>query len=81
GLPESFLLNQLHRFYLSRCIPMIGWMVHRSGEMYRYLASSAFSFLSPKELSAQCAAAGLEAQRVERFLFGSSVGVLAVKSE
>lgn len=77
--PDGYLLGALYRLHLLRCIPAIARIVHGSGDMYRYLASSALTFLSPTELAAQCAAVGLEVVQVKKFLFGSSFGILAVK--
>ena len=79
--PDGGLMGALHRLYLLWCIPTMAGIIHGSGDMYRYLASSALSFPSPTELATHCATAGLEVVRIQKFLGGASVAVLAVKAK
>jgi demethylmenaquinone methyltransferase/2-methoxy-6-polyprenyl-1,4-benzoquinol methylase len=78
--PDGGLMGALHRLYLLRCIPTMAGIIHGSGDMYRYLASSALSFLSATELATHCATVGLEIVRVQKLMGGASVAVLAAKA-
>jgi demethylmenaquinone methyltransferase/2-methoxy-6-polyprenyl-1,4-benzoquinol methylase len=72
--PRHPVMQRLHRFYLLRVLPTIGWLVSGDREAYIYLPRSIMEFPSAEELKAIMEKAGLE--RV-RFCFLTS-GVVAV---
>jgi demethylmenaquinone methyltransferase/2-methoxy-6-polyprenyl-1,4-benzoquinol methylase len=72
--PRHPIMQSLHRFYLLRVLPTIGWLVSGDREAYIYLPRSIMEFPSAEELKAIMEKAGLE--RV-RFRFLTS-GVVAV---
>jgi demethylmenaquinone methyltransferase/2-methoxy-6-polyprenyl-1,4-benzoquinol methylase len=72
--PRHPIMQSLHRFYLLRVLPTVGWLVSGDREAYVYLSRSIMEFPSAEELKAIMEKAGLE--RV-RFRFLTS-GVVAV---
>ena len=72
--PRCPTMRSLHRFYLLRLLPTIGWLISGDKEAYLYLPRSIMGFQSAEELKAVMEKAGLE--RVHfRFL---TWGVVAV---
>lgn len=72
--PRHPIMQSLHRFYLLRVLPTIGWLVSGDREAYIYLPRSIMEFPSAEELKAIMEKAGLERVRF-RFL---TWGVVAV---
>lgn len=56
--PRRSFLGICYRFYLTRFIPMMGGLVSRDPDAYRYLATSVLGFNSPEELRDLMQAAG-----------------------
>jgi len=72
--PRHPIMRSLHRFYLLRVLPTVGWLISGDKEAYLYLPRSIMEFPCAEELKAVMEKAGLE--RVQfRFL---TWGVVAV---
>ncbi len=72
--PRCLVMHSLHRFYLLRVLPTVGWLISGDREAYLYLPRSIMEFSSPEELKGIMEKAGLE--RVQfRFL---TWGVVAI---
>jgi len=56
--PRRSFLGICYKFYLTRFIPMMGGLVSRDPDAYRYLATSVLGFNSPEELRDLMQAAG-----------------------
>lgn len=61
--PRLAVVRSLHRFYLLRVLPTIGWLVSGDKEAYLYLPRSIMQFPSAEELKALMEKAGLERTR------------------
>jgi demethylmenaquinone methyltransferase/2-methoxy-6-polyprenyl-1,4-benzoquinol methylase len=72
--PRHPIMQSLHRFYLLRVLPTIGWLVSGDREAYIYLPRSIMEFPSAEQLKAIMEKAGLQRVRF-RFL---TWGVVAV---
>ncbi len=72
--PRHPILRSLHRFYLLRVLPIIGWLISGDKEAYVYLPRSIMEFPSAEELVTVMEKAGLERAHF-RFL---TWGVVAV---
>jgi demethylmenaquinone methyltransferase/2-methoxy-6-polyprenyl-1,4-benzoquinol methylase len=72
--PRHRILRGLHRFYLLRVLPTVGWLISGDKEAYHYLPRSIMEFPSAEELEVIMEKAGLERVRF-RFL---TWGVVAV---
>lgn len=72
--PRHPIMQGLHRLYLLRMLPTIGWLISGDKEAYLYLPRSIMEFPSAEELSAVMEKAGLERIRF-RFL---TWGVVAI---
>jgi len=72
--PRHHIMQSLHRFYLLRVLPTIGWLVSGDREAYIYLPRSIMEFPSAEQLKAIMEKAGLQRVRF-RFL---TWGVVAV---
>ena len=68
--PPSGLIGKIYAAYLDRLLPLIGGLVSGSPRAYRYLATSVESFLSPKQVLALMAEAGLRDLAVDRLTRG-----------
>lgn len=58
--PRHRVLRALHRLYLLRVLPMVGWLVSGDREAYLYLPRSIMAFPSADELRSVMERAGLE---------------------
>lgn len=58
--PRRPIVRSLHRFYLLRVLPVIGWLISGDKEAYIYLPRSIMEFPSAEELKATMQKAGLE---------------------
>jgi demethylmenaquinone methyltransferase/2-methoxy-6-polyprenyl-1,4-benzoquinol methylase len=65
--PRHPIMRSLHRFYLLRLLPAVGWLISGDKEAYLYLPLSIMEFSSAEELKATMEKAGLERVRF-RFL-------------
>jgi len=72
--PRHPIMQSLHRLYLLRVLPTIGWLISGDKEAYLYLPRSIMEFPSAEEITAVMEKAGLE--RI-RFRFLTS-GVVAI---
>ncbi len=48
--PSNPVLGPLYKFYLHRILPLVGGLISKDMEAYKYLAQSIEAFYSPKEL-------------------------------
>ena len=74
--PRNVVLRRLHRLYLFRVLPAVGWLISGDREAYLYLPRSIMAFPSAEELRSVMEKAGLE-QTAYRFL---TWGVVAIHS-
>ena len=58
--PRHPIMQRLHRFYLLRVLPTIGWLISGNKDAYLYLPHSIMEFPSAEELKAVMEKAGLE---------------------
>jgi demethylmenaquinone methyltransferase/2-methoxy-6-polyprenyl-1,4-benzoquinol methylase len=58
--PRHPLMQRLHRFYLLRVLPTIGWLISGDRDAYLYLPHSIMEFESAEELKAVMEKAGLD---------------------
>ncbi len=58
--PRHAVLRRLHRFYLLRVLPTVGWLLSGDREAYLYLPRSIMAFPSADELKSVMEKAGLE---------------------
>jgi demethylmenaquinone methyltransferase/2-methoxy-6-polyprenyl-1,4-benzoquinol methylase len=72
--PRRAVMRSLHRLYLLRVLPIVGWLISGDKEAYLYLPRSIMEFPSAEELKAVMEKAGLERVRF-RFL---TWGVVAI---
>ena len=72
--PRRPIMRSLHRLYLLRVLPIVGWLISGDREAYVYLPRSIMEFPSAEELKAVMENAGLERVRF-RFL---TWGVVAI---
>jgi len=72
--PRHPIMRSLHRLYLLRVLPIVGWLISGDKEAYLYLPRSIMEFPSAEELKAVMEKAGLERVRF-RFL---TWGVVAI---
>ena len=72
--PQRPILRSLHRLYLLRVLPIVGWLISGDKEAYLYLPRSIMEFPSAVELKGVMEKAGLERVRF-RFL---TWGVVAI---
>lgn len=72
--PRHPIMRSLHRFYLLRVLPTVGWLISGDKEAYLYLPRSIMEFPCAEELEAVMEKAGLERAQF-RFL---TWGVVAV---
>ena len=72
--PRRPIMRSLHRLYLLRVLPIVGWLISGDREAYVYLPRSIMEFPSAGELKAVMENAGLERVRF-RFL---TWGVVAI---
>jgi len=68
--PPAGLLGKLYAIYLDRLLPLIGGLVSGSPRAYRYLATSVESFLTPEQVLALMADAGLHNLEADRLTCG-----------
>jgi len=68
--PRHPIMQSLHRFYLLRVLPTIGWFVSGDREAYIYLPRSIMEFPSAEELKAIMEKAGLERVRFHVLTWG-----------
>jgi demethylmenaquinone methyltransferase/2-methoxy-6-polyprenyl-1,4-benzoquinol methylase len=57
--PRHPIVQSLHRFYLLRVLPSVGWLISGNKEAYLYLPRSIMEFPSAEELKATMEKAGL----------------------
>ena len=72
--PRRPITRSLHRLYLLRVLPIVGWLISGDKEAYLYLPRSIMEFPSAEDLKAVMEKAGLERVRF-RFL---TWGVVAI---
>lgn len=72
--PHRVIMRSLHRLYLLRVLPVVGWLISGDKEAYLYLPRSIMEFPSAEELKNVMEKAGLE-QVGFRFL---TWGVVAI---
>lgn len=58
-------------FYFSKIMPLIGRLLSRDAQAYRYLSASTQNFLTPQALAGHFAAAGCQAVTSETLMLGS----------
>ncbi len=72
--PRRSVLRRLHRLYLLRVLPAVGWLISGDREAYLYLPRSILAFPSAEELKSVLERAGLE-KTGYRFL---ACGIVAI---
>lgn len=70
---RSPLWGPLFRLYFERVVPLVGVALTGDAGAYRYLPASAAGFLSPEQVSAVMAEAGLVPEPPRRLMLGSVV--------
>ncbi|HLC40612.1 MAG TPA: class I SAM-dependent methyltransferase, partial [Methylomirabilota bacterium] len=58
-------------WYFQRVVPLLGAMVSRDRDAYRYLPRSSASFLAPDDLAQAMTKAGLQDVRYQRLALGT----------
>jgi demethylmenaquinone methyltransferase/2-methoxy-6-polyprenyl-1,4-benzoquinol methylase len=69
--PADSMLTPVIRFYLNRVIPLLGGLISKDPEAYRYLPASTSSFLSAEQLAARFKSVGFDNVGFERKMFGT----------
>jgi demethylmenaquinone methyltransferase/2-methoxy-6-polyprenyl-1,4-benzoquinol methylase len=69
--PDSRLLRAVFQLYCLRIVPLIGWLVTRQRDAYRYLGVSAANFLSAEKLSAMLVNDGFRKVSFVHYTFGA----------
>ncbi|HYL86114.1 MAG TPA: bifunctional demethylmenaquinone methyltransferase/2-methoxy-6-polyprenyl-1,4-benzoquinol methylase UbiE [Candidatus Angelobacter sp.] len=64
--PEGFL-GDLYRWYFTKVLPKVGWLISRHQSAYTYLPKSVSRFFRPNELAALLGAAGYESVAFEEW--------------
>ena len=78
--PRESLLSPFMRFHMEVIIPMLGNLVARQPEAYRYLPSSTEGFLSAEQLAARMISAGLQEVSFHLLMFGAAAIHWGVKA-
>jgi demethylmenaquinone methyltransferase / 2-methoxy-6-polyprenyl-1,4-benzoquinol methylase len=68
--PWRPIMRSLHRIYLLRVLPIVGWLISGDKEAYLYLPRSIMEFPSAEELRAVMEKAGLERVRFRLLTWG-----------
>jgi demethylmenaquinone methyltransferase / 2-methoxy-6-polyprenyl-1,4-benzoquinol methylase len=68
--PRRPIMRSLHRLYLLRVLPIVGWLISGDKEAYLYLPRSIMEFPSAEELRAVMEKAGLERVRFRLLTWG-----------
>ncbi|MEA3470270.1 MAG: class I SAM-dependent methyltransferase, partial [Thermodesulfobacteriota bacterium] len=70
------ILRPFAIFYLRYVIPLLGWMIARDMDAYRYLPESTEAFKTPEELAKIMEKVGFREVVIKHFMFGN-IGVVA----
>jgi demethylmenaquinone methyltransferase/2-methoxy-6-polyprenyl-1,4-benzoquinol methylase len=69
--PKSLLFRVLYHLYLSRVVPLVGWLISGNKGAYHYLGISATNFPSAEEVSKMLSSAGFRNVSFRRITFGA----------
>lgn len=58
SMPDGALLSRAYRAYFTRCLPMLGKIVSRDGDAYRYLPRTVLAWPKPDEFARSMESAG-----------------------
>lgn len=58
-MPPGAILGALYRFYFTRVLPLVGRLISRDGEAYRYLPRTVLAWPSPEEFQREIEGEGL----------------------
>jgi demethylmenaquinone methyltransferase/2-methoxy-6-polyprenyl-1,4-benzoquinol methylase len=77
--PKSLFLRILYHLYLSRVVPLIGWLISGNKGAYRYLGISAKNFPSAEKVANMLLSAGFRNVLFKRVSFGAVALHIGVK--
>ena len=77
--PKRRSLRILYHLYLMKIVPLIGWIISRRKNAYRYLGMSATNFPSAEEISRMLLNAGFREVSFKRLTFGIVARHVGVK--
>lgn len=69
-LPKNWLLNRLHRLYISTLLPILGKWLTKDKEAYDYLQRSIQTFICPEELACLAKEVGFIKAEIKPLLGG-----------
>ncbi len=61
SMPQGAVLSRAYRAYFTRCLPVLGALVSRDGDAYRYLPRTVMAWPKPEEFSREMAGVGFGA--------------------
>jgi demethylmenaquinone methyltransferase/2-methoxy-6-polyprenyl-1,4-benzoquinol methylase len=61
SMPQGAVLSRAYRAYFTRCLPMLGALVSRDGDAYRYLPRTVMAWPKPDEFELEMERAGFGA--------------------
>ena len=77
--PKRRSLRILYHLYLMKIVPLVGWIISRRKNAYRYLGMSAANFPSAEEISRMLLNAGFREVSFKRLTFGIVARHVGVK--
>lgn len=77
--PKNALLRSLHRFYLTKALPVLGGWITSNKAAYKYLSTSIQTFVKPKELASQLEKAGFQTPTLHPLTGGIAHIITATK--
>ncbi|MCH9609535.1 MAG: Demethylmenaquinone methyltransferase [Chlamydiales bacterium] len=77
--PHSPFIRPFHRLYTTTFLPLIGRILSKNSNAYRYLSHSIQEFISPSTLSAELEVAGLKTVQTHPLAGGIATIIIAEK--
>ncbi len=77
--PKSLPLRILYHLYLSKAVPLLGWLISGNKGAYRYLGTSATNFPSAEEVANMLFNAGFQSVLFKHITFGAVALHVGVK--
>lgn len=77
--PSIAVLKPLHKFYLKHVLPILGGLVTKNEEAYRYLCQSIQSFIKPEEIKTHLMSLGYQQVNIHSLSCGIATVIIAKK--
>lgn len=77
--PDNPVFRAVYNFYFKYILPLVGGLISKDREAYKYLCKSAMAFPSGKDFEAHLTKAGLTPVKTLPLTFGIATAYLAVK--